>query len=293
MPTCIFRLPNVPRYIYSGRVGEKYLRDFENLYFNDIENYPTDFFKSREMRDMALRIAHVFFKSLNDQMERDQNNRQYIKPSFQKLGDKGFDWPVILSMLNRESTIICAGIGTNITFEALLADKTSANIHLFDPSKHAINHFNNFYQNNPQLILNQLGLSNTSGVVKFFKDENPEVGSLSAANLSHSSTFFELPVTTIDGYLKSINKGRVDYLKMDIEGAEYGVIERLLQFGIEVDQLAFEFDQPIPPWRSLKLINKLALFGFHPCLFWGTNGYFVHERVVSHHSLKSNLAEES
>lgn len=288
----ILRKPTVPRYIYSGRLGELYVDKFAQLFWDDVENYPSELLSDEVFRKMAHRIAHVYFRELNDQICRDAVNRQYFRPKYQFVGDKGFNWPVISEALTPESTVLCAGIGGNMTFEADLALKVGCKIHLFDPSVHAISLYKRNYSDRRDLILNEVGLFDIEGILNFYKDSDPSIGSLSAVNLMGSDISFSLPVTTIESYLKSNGLVRIDYLKMDVEGAEYKIIYKLLDSSTEIDQLAFEFDQPIPPWTSQKLISSLLRKDFYPIHFWSTNAFFVHGSLLARLGEFDNLVNE-
>ena len=58
----------------------------------------------------------------------------------------------------------------------------------------------------------------------------------------HSAALpFELPVKRVQTFLSELKHSRIDLLKMDIEGAEYAVIDDLIACGIVVKQLLVEF----------------------------------------------------
>ena len=42
---------------------------------------------------------------------------------------------------------------------------------------------------------------------------------------------------------KMLNHGKIDVLKMDIEGSEYEIIDSVLQFDIEIIQIVVEFHE--------------------------------------------------
>lgn len=60
---------------------------------------------------------------------------------------------------------------------------------------------------------------------------------------------------------------RIDLLKIDIEGFEYGVLDDLLAAHLNVRQICVEFHHRVVPgisrWRSLLSIIKLRQAGYH------------------------------
>ena len=58
------------------------------------------------------------------------------------------------------------------------------------------------------------------------------------------------------------HRNRLDLLKMDIEGAEYGVLEDMLGAGITPRVLCVEFDQLVPIWRTAGMIARLRRAGY-------------------------------
>jgi hypothetical protein len=73
----------------------------------------------------------------------------------------------------------------------------------------------------------------------------------------------------------------IDLLKIDIEGAEYGVLEQILRDRIAVRQLLVEFHHGIIPGifgtSSMRSILKLISQGYHLIDVDGNNHTFVHK----------------
>lgn len=77
---------------------------------------------------------------------------------------------------------------------------------------------------------------------------------------------------------------KIDYLKIDVEGAEHGVIQDMLFSGIEPDQVAVEFDMPLPPWIVEKTIWALLLAGYELVEIWSFNCLFVKKSLLAANS---------
>jgi hypothetical protein len=66
--------------------------------------------------------------------------------------------------------------------------------------------------------------------------------------------------------MKQLGHGRIDLLKMDIEGAEYGVIEDIIKSRIPIAQILVEFHHQYLPNGKRKTEESLHLLrenGYH------------------------------
>ena len=54
----------------------------------------------------------------------------------------------------------------------------------------------------------------------------------------------------------------IDWLKMDIEGAEYRVLSDLLDRHVRISWLSVEFDQPVPMKTTRSMLGRLMSAGF-------------------------------
>jgi len=61
-----------------------------------------------------------------------------------------------------------------------------------------------------------------------------------------SNSSIQMPVLRLATIMEKLGHDHIDVLKMDIEGAEYGVIADLLSCEIRVDQLLVEFHHRWP-----------------------------------------------
>ena len=99
-------------------------------------------------------------------------------------------------------------------------------------------------------------------------------------NLHFGDAYIEAPVLRLTTITRRLTHDHVDLLKIDVEGAEYDVIDDMLFSGLRVDQFAVEFDQPSPPWRTERFIAKLHGAGYHLIDVSGLNCLLIHERLL-------------
>ncbi len=268
------KIPIVPDYIYSPRNSENDIPYFERSYLEQVRFYGDDV-KETELRfEYAKRIGYAWMSTLATRVpEQDQEFKFY--------GDNGFAWPVDHSLLkNCDSPLfICAGAGTNISFELELATLyPSSDVWLLDPSPQSVQ-FVNSLDLPSNLHFEPVGMSDKTETLVFHKPSIQGIGSLSVLALNPSEQTFELPVENLESTCKRAGKTplQIDYLKFDIEGSEHAVIEYLVEKQIFPKQLTFEFDQPVPPWTMEKALRTLVSCGYELRSVWGLNVYMVHK----------------
>ncbi len=269
----MLKKPLIPEYLYSARVSEGDIPYFEGLYYRQVEFFPEDV-KATEVRfDYARRMGYVWMKQLESRVDPFLNSKSIL------MGDDKYQWGLSVNLFRRRSKplAVCAGAGTNISFERELSIQFSnADVYLLDPSPQAIEHVNR--QTLPgNLTFLEKGLSGKDEVLRFHKPSQQGIGSLSALNLNPSDEFFDLPVLSVGSVLSEIGADgcEIDYLKFDIEGSEHSVIDNLVETKTFPVQVAFELDQPVPPWKMEGTVRKLLLNGYSLAKVWGLNLLFI------------------
>jgi hypothetical protein len=66
-------------------------------------------------------------------------------------------------------------------------------------------------------------------------------------NLQKTEEYLSLKVKRLSSLMKELGHPRLDLLKMDIEGAEYKVIESIIQDGIDIRVICVEYDECLSP----------------------------------------------
>jgi len=277
----VVRNPLVPDYIYGARVRDEDVPWFEQQFYKHTDTYDADVRETKERYEYARRIGYGFFADLKASVIARSAAHARYKNEIVSLGGKGYAWPYIPSKINAKSIVYAFGIGTDISFEEALAETHKCEVKCFDPTPQAMEFALKIARKNPLISFYPYGLFSRDTIVRFYKPKDAGLGSLSAANLHYSDIYLEAPVLRISTMMKQFGHERIDLLKMDIEGAEYDAIDDLLFSGIVVDQLAIEFDQPIPPWRTTRVIGKLAAAGYRLTIVDGLNTLFVHDRLMA------------
>ena len=125
-------------------------------------------------------------------------------------------------------------IGANVGVFSLLGSKLvgeTGKIYAFEPSQNTFNALTeNLSLNNIKNVFPQrLALSNTEGVIHLGAVENDALNFIDVKNKNTAGEAVEM--TTLDKWLKINNLNKIDFIKIDIEGAELlcfkGAIEML------------------------------------------------------------------
>ena len=178
-------------------------------------------------------------------------------------GDHG--WVVDESLLNRESVIYSVGVGSNIDFDIELINSFGATVHAFDPTPRSIEWVKN-QQLPKHFIFHPFGLSAENGHMDFFPPSKASSTHFSPIDrYGDTNNVVRAPVKDIDTIASELNHKEVDLLKMDIEGAEYEVIEALPKNRVAINQILIEFHhmyKGVPISKTVDAISTLSNLGF-------------------------------
>jgi FkbM family methyltransferase len=181
------------------------------------------------------------------------------------LGNHLADWTISTDDIKQDSIVYCFGVGQDISFDLALIQRYKLNIHAFDPSPVAINWMktqltpNGFY-------FYPFGLGGKNGKVEFSFIGEPNASSATILNtFSNKEEKFIGEIKSLKTIMLELGHNKIDLLKMDIEGAEYEVIENILHEGIEIQQLLIEFHhrfRNVGKKRTRNAVNALKKAGF-------------------------------
>jgi FkbM family methyltransferase len=179
------------------------------------------------------------------------------------FGNKDASFTINPDSVSSQSIVYSAGIGTDISFDLELIKKFGVTIFAFDPTPKSIQ-----WLKQHELPTNfksfPIGLANYSGVADFFLPENKEHVSASMVS-RQSESMVRVNVKTISDIMKDLGHTSIDLLKMDIEGAEYDVIENIIEQNINVKQLLVEFhhrQKSIGKQKTIAILKKLNKAGY-------------------------------
>lgn len=132
----------------------------------------------------------------------------------------------------------------------------------FDPTPRAIAHVKAVAPSDDRFRFLPVGWWSQKDTLRFYAPRDPAHVSHSALNLQATQDYFEAPVNTVAALMRELGDTRIDLIKMDIEGAEYEVIDSLLRDGPLPRTLCVEFDQPQPLRRTVEAVARLRAAGY-------------------------------
>jgi len=214
--------------------------------------------------------------------------RQYFAPDVKKsstatshavstvrLGSEYGGWHIPADLC-LSSTDVCflAGAGEDLSFDCALAMRFPCPIHIFDPTPRAVAHFeglaaavaaggifaplsgtggepyNISAEAFSRMTFHPWGLAAQDKEMRFYAPTNPEHVSHSILNLQKTTEFFIAPVKRVPSILKELGYTQITLMKLDIEGAEYQVIEDMIAMKMLPKIMLVEFDEIHNPLDS-------------------------------------------
>lgn len=210
-----------------------------------------------------------------------------------KIGSDYGGWNYLETNSLKNSTIISAGVGEDISFDIELLNLYNLKIILIDPTPRSFIHIDKVLKNigkskkqdytndgnqpidsyelknikKNQLIYLKFALWNKTEQIKFFKPQNKENVSHSVNNYfnnySTNDDFITVDAIRIVQVINKYNLKNIEMLKLDIEGAEIEVLDDMLKSNIYPKQILVEFDELSKPnpygKKRVEYINLLLL----------------------------------
>lgn len=191
--------------------------------------------------DFFQKILLISKRTRKRSLDRGLNSYVQVDCEKEYLGTEYGGWSVCPNGLTKESIVYSFGVGEDISFDLAMIERFGMHIYAFDPTPKSINWVKS--QRLPkEFQLFEFGVAGYDGTAKFYPPENPEhVSCTILEKPSTANKAIEVKVYKLSTIMNMLGHKRVDILKMDIEGAEYAVIDELLSLDIEIQQLLVEF----------------------------------------------------
>jgi len=184
------------------------------------------------------RMIHVFRGS--DLWQGVQQNCPKVS-----LGSEGASWCVSTEELSKTNIAYCLGVGEEISFDLELIRRFGVQVHGFDPTPRSIQWVRS--QTLPEeFVFHEYGVADFDGTSRFLPPHDPQHVSHTMLQRESPWPAIEVPVYRVSTIMEMLGHSEINLLKMDIEGAEYGVIADLLACEIRPQQILVEFHHRWP-----------------------------------------------
>jgi len=182
-----------------------------------------------------------------------------------RLGTEHGGWTLPARVFESKGTAICVGAGEDISFDVEL-NKQGFTVYTVDPTPRAKEHVTKVLEaaaGGPPVAINhsadevydlrgfdaerftfvEMGVWNENAPMRFFGPKDPRHVSHSIVNLQRTDHWFEANCATLGSICESHKIGQIDVLKLDVEGAEYTILENILENGPLPKVVCMEFDE--------------------------------------------------
>ena len=173
-----------------------------------------------------------------------------------RLGLGYGEWFLSPAGLGSNSIIYSVGVGTDITFDLDLIERFGCSIYAFDPTPKSLawiekqelpNSFH-FYP---------YGLANFNGKASFALPLNHGVSYVMGMT-RESQDSCDGEVYALETIMEQLGHSHIDVLKLDIEGAEYSIIQDIVRNAPKIQQLLIEFHHRFPEYNSAQTTQAIA-----------------------------------
>lgn len=169
--------------------------------------------------------------------------------------------------LNENSIIYSMGIGEDISFDTAVIENHNCHVFGFDPTPKSINWINQHHRLPSKFNFFEYGIADISGLIDFYLPKNTEhvSGSFVKQDNINDKRKILVEMKSLDDIVSTLGHKQIDILKMDIEGAEYNVIDSLLKSKVQINQILIEFHDRFfddGKNKTLNVIKKLKDHGY-------------------------------
>jgi FkbM family methyltransferase len=171
--------------------------------------------------------------------------------------------------LSHDSIVYSLGVGDDIDFDLAIIEKYAAEIFAFDPTPNSVNLLDRNTLPD-KFHFHPWAVTAHDGILEFYPRLKKD-GSKSDVMFTMIATdetrddVIEVPAFSLSSIVRNLGHDRIDLLKMDIEGAEYEVLEGLLASPVQPTQLLVEFHHRFVEdglERTYTVIERLRAAGY-------------------------------
>jgi FkbM family methyltransferase len=197
--------------------------------------------------------------------------RVQIQRPLTRFGTEYGGYVLDASLMRKNAVVYSLGIGEDISFDLSVIQRFGAGVEAFDPTPR-VKGWLASRKLPQQFHFHETGIADFDGEAAFYLPPKKDWVSHSMIPAwQYSRPCVRFPVMRLTTAMQRLSHREIDVLKMDIEGAEYSVIEDLIREGIPVRQLMVEFHHRFLPGgtgktkRTLELLEANGMKIAHVC----------------------------
>ena len=195
-----------------------------------------------------------------------------------RLGTSYGGWAVPIGLIEPSWVCYAAGIGEDASFDVALAS-IGCDVLAIDPTPRAIEYVEPLVALHGNLRLAPVAVWGDDSEVDLFPPTDPSHVSHSITNRQHTAEPLRVPARTVASIAAEHGHQRVDLLKLDIEGAEYPVLNSLDLRGLGVRVLCVEYHNDHGLRRMLASARSVVEQGYSVAHVHDLDVTFIDERL--------------
>ena len=176
----------------------------------------------------------------------------------ERLGSEYGGYMVPMSMLGSESVCYSCGIGEDASFDLELIAATGCHVYAFDPTPRAKAYATPIASQEKRFHFMPYGIWSSDGPQRFYAPKRDAYVSHSIGNQQETSTYFEADCRSLESLMSDLGHDRIDLLKLDVEGAEYDILEDAVHSRAAPRIICAEFHKVTSVAAMLKFIGQLS-----------------------------------
>jgi FkbM family methyltransferase len=194
--------------------------------------------------------------------------RVQIRRRLERLGSEYAGYYLDPGYVDQNSIVYSLGVGEDISFDLAMIERFGVHVHAFDPTPRVGEWLRS--QSVPgQFHFHDVGIADFDGEVDFHLPPRKDFVSHSIISArEYSAETIRVPVIRLRTAMQRLGHDRIDLLKLDIEGAEYAVLQDLIQERIPVTQILVEFHHrlsSIGTRATRRMLSLLDDYGMRIC----------------------------
>ncbi len=202
------------------------------------------------MRTSGWLKRQAWFWPVKRFLKRISGKELWLKAEVRFTTVKASEWTFIAEKLTASSVVYSLGVGDNVEFDLDLIKRFGCTVFTFDPTPYAKEWV--AAQELPEgFVFKPWAASGSDGTLRLYRrvskrGKRAKVMWTAEAEAGDTSDFVDSPAYTVQTIMEKLQHDRVDLLKMDVEGAEYDILEGLQQAQQLPLQLLVEFHHRFP-----------------------------------------------
>jgi len=197
----------------------------------------------------------------------------WLRRDFDVATMKIGEWAFVPELLDSDSIVYSLGVGDSVEFDLGVIERFGSTVYAFDPTPYAMEWVAG--QTLPgEFVFKPWAVAGADGSLRLYRrvsarGKRAKVMWTADAGAGDIEDHIDAPAYTVASIMQRLQHERVDLLKMDVEGAEYDVLDGLKDVGNLPKQVLVEFHhrfKSIGKQKTAAAIETLRALGYQ--IFW-------------------------